>query len=336
MMRPALLRGHEKPITAVKFNFDGDLLFTGSGEKKVNVWYSISGERIGSFTPKAAVRTLDVTVDSEILIVGTNVGTLEFFKVDGGQLLGYIEMDARFKTVQLSYGEKNLLVLAEWYSKDKSGTTEFFIYNFEEIRSLIKKGTGEKLSAKPEKIFTYPVKYSQVGWGFLNENILAGREDGKFEIIDLDGKIVKSSKLHEERLTSFSISKDFAFMVTCSKDGAKLVDPQTLEVSKTFKTEVPMNAGCISPLTFASKKPKYHGIVAGGVPAIEAAEHKLGGFEVRLMNLVTEEEIGRIAGHFGPVNTLNFYPDGRGFVSGGEEGIIRLFRFPEKYFSDFE
>ena len=110
-MKPVLLRGHEKPITVTKFNFDGDLLFTASGEKKVNLWYSLSGERLGSFEPKAAVRTLDVTNDSTFLIVGTNVGTLEFFKIDGGQLLGYLEMEARIKTVQLSYGDKKLLVV---------------------------------------------------------------------------------------------------------------------------------------------------------------------------------------------------------------------------------
>lgn len=110
-MRPALLRGHTKPITVVKFNFDGDLLFTGSGEKVVNLWYANSGERIGSFEPKAAVRTLDVTNNSDILIVGTNVGTLEFFKIDGGQLLGHYSIDARFKTIQLSYGDKKLLAV---------------------------------------------------------------------------------------------------------------------------------------------------------------------------------------------------------------------------------
>ncbi len=62
----------------------------------------------------------------------------------------------------------------------------------------------------------------------------------------------------------------------------------------------------------------------------------MGGFEIRLCNLIHQEEIGKIAGHFGPVNALAFYPDGRGFVSGGEEGIIRLFRFDKKYFDDFE
>lgn len=313
-MRPVLLRGHEKPITAVKFNFDGDLLFTASGEKKVNVWYSLSGERIGSFEPKAAVRTIDITNDSEILIVGTNVGYLEFFKVNGGECLGYISMLARLKTVQLSYGDKKLLVNAEWYSKDeKAGTSEFLIYNFEDILSTIKnkKGSGEELTVAPEKVFSFPTKYCHVAWGLLNETIIAGREDGVIEVFDLNGKVVKSERVHEKVLHSFSISKEFAFIVTCSEEGSKLVDPETLKVIKTFKTEVPMNAGCVSPFTFA-KKPKYHGIIAGGIPAIRAAEHKMGGFEVRLINLVTEEEIGRIAGHFGPVNTLNFYPDGRG------------------------
>ena len=110
-MKPILLRGHEKPITTVKFNFDGDLLFTGAGEKRVNLWYSLSGERIGSFEPKAAVRSLDVTNDSKYLVIGTNVGTLEVFTVDGGKLLGWLELEARIKTVQLAYGDKKLLLV---------------------------------------------------------------------------------------------------------------------------------------------------------------------------------------------------------------------------------
>jgi translation initiation factor 3 subunit I len=110
-MKPFLLRGHEKPVTVVKFNYDGDLLFTGSAEKKVNLWYSISGERVGSFEPSAAVRTLDVTNDSRYLVVGTLVGTLDIFKVDGGQLLGSISMTAKILTVQFSFGDKKLLVV---------------------------------------------------------------------------------------------------------------------------------------------------------------------------------------------------------------------------------
>jgi translation initiation factor 3 subunit I len=47
-----------------------------------------------------------------------------------------------------------------------------------------------------------------------------------------------------------------------------------------------------------------------------------------------EEEMGSISGHYGPVNCLTFFPDGRGFVSGGEEGMTRLFRFPKNYYED--
>jgi len=31
----------------MKLNFDGDLLFTGSSDKKINVWDAYTGERIG-------------------------------------------------------------------------------------------------------------------------------------------------------------------------------------------------------------------------------------------------------------------------------------------------
>jgi hypothetical protein len=33
----------------MKLNFDGDLLFTGSSDKKINVWDAYTGERIGYF-----------------------------------------------------------------------------------------------------------------------------------------------------------------------------------------------------------------------------------------------------------------------------------------------
>ena len=112
-MRPKLLRGHEKPITIVKFNFDGDLLFTGASEKRINLWYAMSGERLGSFETKSAVRTLDVTNDSQFMISGCTGGDLEIFRVDGGQLLGGFKIDARIYTVQLAYGDKKLLVVSE-------------------------------------------------------------------------------------------------------------------------------------------------------------------------------------------------------------------------------
>lgn len=48
-MRPILLKGHERPITCVKYSREGDLLFTASKGLPFCLWYTENGERIGTF-----------------------------------------------------------------------------------------------------------------------------------------------------------------------------------------------------------------------------------------------------------------------------------------------
>ncbi len=110
-MKPISLRGHERPVNVVKINFDGDLLFSGSTDKRVNLWDAYTGERLGSYLSSAAVKTIDVTVDSEWLVSGTLNGSIEFFKVNGGKQVGLIQIDALIKTLEFSYGGKELLVV---------------------------------------------------------------------------------------------------------------------------------------------------------------------------------------------------------------------------------
>ncbi len=66
--------------------------------------------------------------------------------------------------------------------------------------------------------------------------------------------------------------------------------------------------------------------------AVTTTSSKTGKFEVRFFHLIYEEEFGRVKGHFGPVNTLAFNPDGNSFVSGAEDGYIRLHHFDSEYF----
>ena len=48
-MKPISLHGHEKSITQVCYNREGDLLFSCAKDKHPNVWYSINGERLGTY-----------------------------------------------------------------------------------------------------------------------------------------------------------------------------------------------------------------------------------------------------------------------------------------------
>ena len=60
-MRPILLKGHDGPLTCVKYNKDGDLLFTTCKRGRICLWYSDDGERIGTYNKhNGAVMYVDV------------------------------------------------------------------------------------------------------------------------------------------------------------------------------------------------------------------------------------------------------------------------------------
>lgn len=60
-MRPILLQGHTRSLTQIKYNREGDLLFSVSKDKIVNVWYSHNGERLGTYNGHVgSVWTVDV------------------------------------------------------------------------------------------------------------------------------------------------------------------------------------------------------------------------------------------------------------------------------------
>lgn len=61
LKRPILLQGHERAITQIKYNREGDLLFSAAKDKKPNVWFSINGERLGTYNGhNGAVWCIDI------------------------------------------------------------------------------------------------------------------------------------------------------------------------------------------------------------------------------------------------------------------------------------
>ena len=41
---------------------------------------------------------------------------------------------------------------------------------------------------------------------------------------------------------------------------------------------------------------------------------RVGKFDARFFHTIFEEEIGRVKGHFGPINSVIFHPDGNRYV----------------------
>lgn len=145
------------------------------------------------------------------------------------------------------------------------------------------------------------------------------------------GKEIKSVDDHTDQINDMQMSKDQTMFVTASKDtSAKLYDSESLSCLKTYKTERPVNSASISPIL-------DHVVLGGGQDAMEVTttSTRTNKFDSRFFHLIYEEEFARVKGHFGPINSLSFHPDGRSYATGGEDGFVRVQVFDQSYFDHF-
>ncbi|VDP64100.1 unnamed protein product [Schistosoma mattheei] len=85
-MRPIILNGHERPITRITYNCDGDLIFTAAKNQSVCVWYSVNGERLGTYDQHdGAVWWLDVDWTTTMLLTASADWSCKIWDVETGK-----------------------------------------------------------------------------------------------------------------------------------------------------------------------------------------------------------------------------------------------------------
>lgn len=179
-------------------------------------------------------------------------------------------------------------------------------------------------------ILRIPMKESKITsmFWFMDEMLLTGHENGMIAQWDArNGKKLHSIKEHTSQIQDMQMNRDNTMFVTASKDAtAKLFDVETLDCLKTYKTERPVNSAAISPIY-------DHVVLGGGQEAMDVTttSTRSGKFDSRFFHLVYEEEFARLKGHFGPINSLAFHPEGKSFASGGEDGFVRIQVFDQSY-----
>jgi len=171
-------------------------------------------------------------------------------------------------------------------------------------------------------------KVTSLIWGGLENTIITGHDNG--DIVQWDMKTHHKTKMdstHEKSITDLQLSADRTMFISSSKDHtSNLFDVDTLEKLHTYKTERPVNSAAISPIY-------DHVVLGGGQEAMDVTmtSTKVGKFDARFFHTVFEEEFGRVKGHFGPINSLAFHPDGQSYASGGEDGYVRIQYFDQDY-----
>ncbi|GMM33383.1 translation initiation factor eIF3 subunit I [Saccharomycopsis crataegensis] len=325
-MRPILLKGHERSLTQVKFNKEGDLILSVGKDTVASIWYSFNGERLGTLKGHSGtIWTIDVSEDSKLAITGSADFSAKLWNVETGECLFTWSLETPVRRVEFNPYKDEILMAIDAVM-GFNGRILVFKLNKD---NLSEQSTEPILDIPTRKDF---VKAMIVGYSYGGKYIVAGHQDGVISKYDAEnGKFMASEKIHEKQITDIQFSEDRTYFITSSKDKtACLVDTDSFKVLKTYETDAPMNSATITPV-------KDFVVLGGGQEArdVTTTSAKQGKFEARFFHKVFQDEIGRVAGHFGPLNYVAMHPNGSGYASGGEDGFIRLHYF-EKHYFDFK
>lgn len=319
-MRVKLLKGHERGISSLVYNREGDLLFSTGKDPTINCWFADSGVRLGTYSGhNGAVWGVDVSHDSTHLISASADQTVRLWEVETGKQLYCFKFDIPVRAINFAQGEKMFLTATDnVYSKPSS------------IQIFSHSDDISELSESPMKGFECgKYKITQAKWGPMNEKIFSVSSDNKVHVWDPQtGKLLTSLSEHTKAVNSIEFAQDYSCFITASSDHtARLYDTKTLELLKTYETGRPLNGASISPIM-------DHVLLVGGQPASEVTTTRVdpSQFAARVYHKVFQEEMALVMGHFGTVNTITYSPDGKSFVTGGEDGYIRLHFLDDNYF----
>uniref|UniRef100_A0AAQ6ILM1 Eukaryotic translation initiation factor 3 subunit I n=1 Tax=Anabas testudineus TaxID=64144 RepID=A0AAQ6ILM1_ANATE len=286
-------------ITQIKYNREGDLLFSVAKDTVANVWYSVNGERLGTYNGHTgAVWCVDCDWDTKHVLTGSADNSCRLWDCETGKQLALLNTNSAVRTCGFDFSGNIIM-----FSTDKQMGYQCYL-NFFDLRDK------QQISSYHSYIFSQHlfVTYATTS-----------------------GEILKKAKEHTKQINDIQTSLDLTMFITASKDNtAKLFDSSSLDHIKTFKTERPVNSAAISPIM-------DHVVMGGGQEAMEVTttSTRIGKFEARFFHAAYEEEFGRVKGHFGPINCVAFHPDGKSYSSGGEDGYVRIHYFDPQYF-DFE
>ena len=333
-MQPIYLTGHSRPVQNVQFNYDGDLLFTCSDDKTVCMFNTKMLERVGLFQIHDSCKSIAVTKDSKMLFATATTKGIKVFDTQNGDLLAEMKMPGIYtKQVELSYSDKQFTVVYETSQRE----TFIRVYNVSDVLAWGKRDPNG--SCEPALEFKGPKDHGVncVRWGPLDETIYSCTDKGRVLRYSLaEKRVIDAKDVHRKEIFSMTFSPDFVMLFTCSRDGTcKLVDPETFDEKRSFEFQFPCRNAAISPLYMAQEHQKFHVLLCGGQDAkdVTTTDQKKGGFEMRLFNIIYNEELASIKGHFGTVHSVAFHPDGQSFASGSEDGYVHYHRMLPEYFT---
>ncbi|KAL4696464.1 hypothetical protein H8957_017487, partial [Semnopithecus entellus] len=274
--------GHEWFIRQMKYNCEGDLLFTAAKEPIVNAWYSVNGERLGIYVGHTrAVWYVDADWDTKHVVHSAD-NNCHLWKQ-----LALLKNNSAVWIHSFDF-EGNIIMLST--EKQKSYQCFVSLFDLQDPSQTDNNKSHRKIPCN-------------------NSNITSHESGELNQYSAKPGEVLVNVKEHSQHISDIHLSRDTTMFVTASKDNtAKLFDSTTLQHQ---------NSTTLSP--------NYDHVVLGsGQEAMDTTttSTRFGKFESRFFHLAFEEEFRRVKGHFGPISSVAFHPDGKCYSSGSEDGYV--------------
>jgi translation initiation factor 3 subunit I len=317
----------------------------------MNVWDVEKGELLGTYEHNSAIYGFDVTRDTQFLVTCAADG-LRIFRVATGELIHFEEVRAIMRSVEWNHdpsGQEYLLTANDNFKDIVPQAVTIWRWDSE----------AKELAKELEITEGFGGKLSQAIWGHFDEEIVVLDDCGSITVYDaVSGEQTTFvDQAHFSSIKRGHFSHDYRLFVTAGEDmRIKVWNPLTWTEVATFVSDRIINDAALHPFyrggkisadlipALADKATaegladfqKQHLIAGGGQKASEVTTTgaQEGRFEALIYHVVQGEELGRVRGHFGPINTIAWHPYGTGYCSGGEDGYVRLHKFDEPYYVD--
>lgn len=337
--RQIILAGHTRPLSQIKFNREGDLLFSVARDNVVNAWFSSNGERLGTYVGHSgAVPSVDVDSETTLLVTGSSNNQVRLWEVSTGRCIYVWEFPVSVRRVAFNATGTQILVVTEERMGHR-GMLRVFDVNRDPA-------SWTEQKAEPMRTITFSGRKATCAiFDALGLHIITAHEDGRVALYahdpaegesGIDAELeLKGVKAHSDIVMDMQLGWDGTYIITSSKDkSAKLLDAQSLDTIKTYEADTPLNSAFAHPT-------RPYIVCGGGQEArdVTTTSSRQGKFESRFWHKVFEEECARIPAHFGPINSLAVSLDGNAYASGGEDGYgaylltVRVYWFDKSFFT---
>lgn len=313
---PTTLAGHREGVLGAYFSKDQETIYTISKDGAVFQWAylrnpnapeTVEGEeenveddvhmrwrvieRHYFLQNSAKVKCVDYHADTNLLVAGFSNGVFGLYEMPDFNMI---------HTLSISQNEIDFVTInktGEWLAFGASKLGQLLVWEWQSESYILKQqGHFDSMNA---------LVYTPDG-----QRIITTADDGKIKVWDVkSGFCIVTFTEHTSGVTACEFTKKGNVLFTASLDGSiRAWDLIRYRNFRTFTAPTRLSFSCLAI------DPSGDVVCAGSLDS----------FDIHTWSVQTGQLLDRLAGHEGPVSSLNFAPDGSAVVSGSWDHTVRI------------